>query len=78
MQNWIFKEGKAAGVKEGIEKALAHQFERRLARPLTAVERKRLKQRLRVEGPEKVGDAVLDLSAAELSAWLAPSNGHST
>jgi hypothetical protein len=94
MQNWIFKEGKAAGVKEGkaeglkegidkgiekgIEKALVHQFERRLARPLTAAERKRLRQRLRAEGPDKVGDAVLDLAAAKLQSWLASSNGHST
>ena len=95
MESWIFKEGKAAGIKqgrkegrtegrtEGLEKgrvesfeSFAHLFERRLSRPLTATERKRLKQRLRAEGPVKVSDLILDLPAAELSAWLAPPNGH--
>jgi hypothetical protein len=73
------KKGKAEGRREGLEKGhletLAHQFERRLARPLTAAERKRLRERLRAEGPMKVGDLVIDLSPAELSACLASSNG---
>jgi hypothetical protein len=85
MENWIFKEGKAEGLKTGRKQGLAkglqplvHQFERRLARPLTPDERARLAKRLRAHGPEKLGDVVLDLSPAELSAWLAPSNGHGT
>ncbi|WP_437593049.1 hypothetical protein [Sorangium sp. So ce1000] len=77
MQNSIYREGKAAGLKEGLEKGLekglallAHQVERRLGRPLTAEERSRLFERLHAEGPEKVGDVVLDLSADDLSMWL--------
>ncbi|WP_437978027.1 hypothetical protein WMF11_15620 [Sorangium sp. So ce295] len=79
MQNSIYRDGKAAGLKEGLEKGvekglapLAHQIERRLGRSLTAVERSGLSERLRAEGPERVGDVVLDLSAGELSTWLAP------
>jgi hypothetical protein len=78
MQNWIFKEGVKHGVKKGVKKGLAplaHQFERRLGRPLAADEQARLAERLRKEGPEKVGDVVLDLSADELCAWLAPARG---
>lgn len=78
MQNSIYREGKAAGLKEGLEKGLekglallAHQVERRLGRSLTADERGRLSERLGAEGPEKVGDVVLDLSADDLSMWLA-------
>ncbi|WP_437801940.1 hypothetical protein [Sorangium sp. So ce693] len=77
MQNSIYREGKAAGLKEGLEKGLekglallAHQVERRLGRSLTADERGRLSERLGAEGPEKVGDVVLDLSADDLSMWL--------
>ncbi|WP_438001193.1 hypothetical protein WMF26_17005 [Sorangium sp. So ce185] len=74
MQNSIYREGKAAGLKEGLEKGvalLAHQVERRLGRPLTAEERGRLYGRLHADGPEKVGDVVLDLSVDDLSIWLA-------
>ncbi|WP_437281712.1 hypothetical protein WME90_14505 [Sorangium sp. So ce375] len=77
MQNSIYREGKAAGLKEGLEKGLekglallAHQIERRLGRQLTAEERRRLSERMHAEGPEKVGDVVLDLSADDLSMWL--------
>jgi hypothetical protein len=93
MQSWIFKEGrkegkaegrkegKVEGRKQGLAKGLqplVHLFERRLGRSLTPDERARLAKRLRADGPEKLGDVVLDLSTAELSAWLAPPNGHGT
>jgi hypothetical protein len=93
MQNWIYKEGVKHGVKKGVKKGvkqgvaqgrlepLAHQFERRLGRSLSADEQARLAERLDKEGPEKVGDVVLDLSADALCAWLAPAretNGHGT
>jgi hypothetical protein len=81
MQSWIYKKGKAEGLKEGCEQGLqplVHLFERRLARPLAPEERARLAQRLRADGPEKLGDVVLDLPPAELSVWLAPPNGHGT
>ncbi|UQA58386.1 hypothetical protein [Polyangium aurulentum] len=63
------------GRKEGLA-VLAHLFERRLARPLTASERAILVERLREQGAERLGDVVLDLSPEDLATWLAATNGH--
>lgn len=49
---------------------LMRQFERRLGRPVVEAEREVLRDRLGTLGPERLGDVVLDLSAADLSAWL--------
>jgi hypothetical protein len=50
---------------------LAHQFERRLGRPLRDEERAYLRARTEALGPDRLGDLVLDLSVDELAAWLA-------
>ncbi len=87
MNNWIYKEGKAAGLalgrkegrqegrQEGVHDALAplvHLIERRIGRSLTVRERERIALRLDKDGPEKLGDVILDLSPRKLEAWLAP------
>ncbi len=91
MQNWIYKEGEAAGLAKGLKKGikegrnegrdegrdeglspLVHMIERRIARSLTPHERDRVALRLRKDGPEKLGDVVLDLAPRELEDWLAP------
>jgi isocitrate lyase len=46
-------------------------FSRRLQRALTDVERAVIVARLDTLGADRLGDVVLDLSAPELSAWLA-------
>ncbi|MDI1476639.1 hypothetical protein [Polyangium sp. y55x31] len=78
MQNWIFREGRKEGRKEGRLQGrletLAHQFERRLGRPLTTPERQTLADRLAKLGAVRVGDVVLDRSPEELARWLAPRN----
>lgn len=72
------EKGLEQGREQGREEArkafavLAHQFERRLRRKMTDAERRRVAVRLRKDGPEKLGDVVLDLSRDELNAWLAP------
>ncbi|MBI5515319.1 MAG: hypothetical protein HY909_16190 [Deltaproteobacteria bacterium] len=61
------------GIDKGIDRvlgALVRLFERRLARALTDEERVALRARIAVVGPERLGDVVLDLSPAELGAWL--------
>ncbi|MBK9263184.1 MAG: hypothetical protein IPM54_25690 [Polyangiaceae bacterium] len=68
-------EGRAEGRAEGLEKGLAlavRLFERRLGRPMTDSEKHRLEKRMSKDGPDKLGDVVLDLSRDELAAWLAP------
>lgn len=77
------EEGLKQGLKQGVEKGLeqglqplVRLFERRLARSLTPAERATLTERLREQGPERVGDVVLDLSPEDLATWLAASNGH--
>jgi hypothetical protein len=50
---------------------LAHQVERRLARPLTDDERRALRERLSCMSANRLGDVVLDLSPEALAAWLA-------
>jgi len=76
MQNWIYREGRKEGRKEGRRQgqlqAFAHQFERRLGRPLTTTERQTLASRLAKLGPTRVGDVVLDRSPEALARWLTP------
>jgi hypothetical protein len=63
-------------VRHEIElRPLVHQFERRLARALTPIERDTLVERLREQGAERVADVVLDLSREDLAAWLAAPKG---
>jgi len=65
--------GMDKGLEKGLEKGLrplARQFERRLARPLTAAEQATLVARMGTVGPDRLGDVVLDLDPAALSAWL--------
>ncbi|MBI5518418.1 MAG: hypothetical protein HY909_31895 [Deltaproteobacteria bacterium] len=63
-------QGLSQGRSEGLA-PLVRLFERRLSRPLTETEREGLRSRLGSLGPERLGDVVLDLSPAELGAWLA-------
>ena len=63
------------GKKLGSEALLAHQIERRLKRPLTTEEGATLRARLETLSAEQVSDTVMDLSAGELAAWLAPKVG---
>jgi hypothetical protein len=74
MESWVYKQGKEKGLEEGRLERLAmvaHQFQRRLTRPLTAAERGVLVRRLDTLGPERLGDVVIDLSSEALAAWLA-------
>ena len=82
MESWIYKQGKQKGLEEGLEQGLgkglekglgplAHLFERRLGRALTAVERGVLVRRLDALGPERLGDLVVDFPPEALAAWLA-------
>jgi hypothetical protein len=48
-----------------------HMAARRLGRPLTGAELAALVVRFDRVGPERLGDALLDLSADALAAWLA-------
>jgi hypothetical protein len=50
---------------------LQHLFERRLSRRLDPSEQVVLSQRLVTLGADRLGDVVLDMDAAALSAWLA-------
>lgn len=63
------------GREEGL-RPLERQFERRLSRPLTAAERSVLLERFSSVGPDRLGDVVLDLDPAALSAWLADPAAH--
>ncbi|MRG97354.1 hypothetical protein [Polyangium spumosum] len=72
-------QGRAEGREEGREEGLrplVHMVERRLRRALTSAERSSLVEHLREQGPDEVGDAVLDLSPEKLAAWLGATNGH--
>ena len=55
---------------EGLQ-PLIHQLQRRMQRPLTPAERGVLLQRLSAQGPDAVGDAVLDRTPDALAVWLA-------
>jgi hypothetical protein len=57
-----------------VLKPLLHQFERRLGRPLTEAEHTTLRERLGKLGADRLGDVVLDLTGAEIHAWLADPN----
>jgi hypothetical protein len=63
-----------AQVKRELEDKLAqdrvHLFEHRLGRSLTKRERTTLATRVKELGAEHVGDVLLDLPKAELTAWL--------
>lgn len=58
------------GVELGVEKAVLHQFERKLARVFSEAEHTELARRLRTLGSDHLGDVVLDLAAPQLDAWL--------
>ena len=71
------KKGLKKGHEQGIEKGLqplAHQFERRIGRPLTEEEHHSLHERLQKLGPDRLGDVVLDLDKDALVAWLSDPN----
>jgi hypothetical protein len=57
------------GVAEGLL-TLAHLFERRLGRALSATEHHTLTERFSTLGPNRLGDVVLDLAPDALAAWL--------
>ncbi|MEZ4294427.1 MAG: hypothetical protein R3B70_05590 [Polyangiaceae bacterium] len=67
------REGRAEGVREGME-PLLHLFTRRLGAPLTSAQEKTILRRMTTLGPDRLGDVVLDLDANALAAWLADSN----
>jgi hypothetical protein len=70
----LFEEFKQKLHYESLAKGLdplAHQFERRLGRALTAGERDTLVTRLSTLGSHRLGDVVLDLAPGDLAAWLA-------
>ncbi len=67
-------EARNEGLEKGLEKGLGpvlRQFERKLNRLLTPSEHAELLRRLDTHGPERLGDAVLDLPPEALRAWLA-------
>ncbi len=72
LRRWLELVPEAAdeAVQRGLQ-PLQHQFERRLSRPLTPSEQALLHQRLATLGADRLGDVVLDLDTATLSAWLA-------
>lgn len=65
-RSWPYQRGEARGIAPVV-----HQFERRLARPLTSLETQRLRGRLGTLGPDRLGDVVMDLDSTALAAWLA-------
>jgi len=70
----FLREGIEQGLAKGLTKGLAllsYQFERRLGRPITERERRRLAARMDKDGPDKLGAVVLDLSREQLETWLA-------
>lgn len=64
-------QGITQGIEQGIE-PLVYIFERRLGRLLTAKERRRLAIRTKKQGPNVVGDVILDYSPKKLAKWLEP------
>jgi len=71
---WVEQEvekGIEQGIEQGIEKTLRHQFERRLARPLTDDEHRALHERLGRLGSDRLGDMLFDLAPEALALWLA-------
>jgi len=66
----LYRRGRDDGMLEGMQRPIAHLFERKLARPLTDAERALLRQRTEAAGPDRLGDVVLDLDPVALAAWL--------
>ena len=68
------QQGLQKGLQKGLQRGLAplvRVFERRLGRPITEDERRWIAKRMKKDGPELLGDVVVDLSPEQLSAWLA-------
>lgn len=65
-----YRRGMREGMREGIA-PLLRQFSRRIGRELSEDERAVVIARLDSHGADRLGDFVLDLSPAELAAWLA-------
>ena len=72
LRRWLELVPEAAdeAVQRGLQ-PLQHLFERRLSRRLSPSEQAVLRERLTMLGPDRLGDVVLDMDAATLSAWLA-------
>jgi hypothetical protein len=72
LRRWLRLVPEAAdeAVQRGLQ-PLQHLFERRLSRQFSPAEQAILRQRLATLGADRLGDVVLDLDAATLSAWLA-------
>jgi TfoX/Sxy family transcriptional regulator of competence genes len=69
----LLDEWERKAIQKGREEGLGpllRQFERRLGRALTEVERGELRRRLGALGPTRLGDVVLDLAPPALDAWL--------
>lgn len=64
-------QGITQGIPQGSLKVTVRQIERRLGRPLSAVERDNVLAHITTDGPERVGDLVLDLTVDALAAWVA-------
>ncbi len=67
------RKGRKEGKLEGLQ-PLLRQFARRLGRALTEAERAEVLARFDSVGADRLGDVVLDLSPAELAAWLGDPN----
>jgi len=66
--------GTSQGLSQGIAqgaRSVGRMIERRLGRTLSDAERDHLATRILREGPERVGDLVLDLPPEALDAWVA-------
>lgn len=57
-------------VQEGQKKTLTHQFEKRLARPLSEAESLQLSEKIVRLGADRVSDVVLELTKDALALWL--------
>jgi len=69
-------ENRNVGRNEGQFEVFTRQFERKLARALTAAERDVLRVRLLSQGHNLLSDLVIDLDATALAAWLAAPDAH--
>jgi hypothetical protein len=64
------KEARQEGRQEGRQEILLQLFEKKLRRVLTEDEHKVLAVRMEQEGLQALGDAIIELDAASLEAWL--------
>lgn len=80
---WGIEQGVEQGITQGITQGIAQErtrslsllqriFERRLGRTLTDKERQRIHKRIDKDGPDAIGDIIVDLSSEQLAVWLAP------